>query len=217
MKLSFSSISNFLNCPKKFYEVNVAYNWRDSTPRTLAGSDVHLTIETYIKSGDPSSPLPFTTERIKKKLQECQFLYKAMPKGKTGCETQFAVDENFNQVPWNSPKAILRGKTDFFAEGGKVFSITDWKSGKKRDNKLQAKVYGVLVSTFTAKPVRCTFDYLDNGVGDVHELTKDDIDSTKELVHYVLSAKDFPARENPLCGWCPVRSCPFWKDRSNNG
>jgi CRISPR/Cas system-associated exonuclease Cas4 (RecB family) len=218
MKLSFSSISNYLNCPKKFYEVNVTYNWRDSSFASIAGSDVHEKIEKFIKGQSDILEIP-QDDRVKMVMESLRAFYADPSRHnitQIGVEEKFAVDENFEPVDYKDPKAILRGKADLFVENGQEFVITDWKSGKKRNNSLQAHIYGILLQPIVKAPIfRCRFDYLEKGVGDSYSLRPQGLHYAKQIVKSVLAAKEFPERRNPLCAWCPVKNCSYWKEQGN--
>ena len=220
MKLSFSSISNYLNCPRKFYEVNVTYAWRDASFATAKGEDIHGKIEKYINGTAETLDVPLDA-RLKGLMPRYRQMY--ADQGTEGhdykvlVEQQYAVDENFQPCEWKSPKAILRGKVDFSIECPTNMSITDWKSGKMRTNSLQAHIYGLLVRPLTsAANLTCSFDYLDKGLGDSYQITDKGLSITKQIVEKVLEAKDFPERRNPLCPWCPVKSCSYWKEQARN-
>lgn len=215
MKLSFSSISNYLNCPKKFYEVNVTYNWRDSSFAAMTGSDIHEKIENYIKGKTDILEIP-QDDRVADIMQSLRAFYKDPQKYgvQIGVEEKFAVDENFKPVDYKDPKAVLRGKADLYIQDSLEFVITDWKSGKKRNNSLQAHIYGILLRPIVkTETFKCRFDYLDKGVGDTYSLRPQGLHYAEQIVKQVLSAKEFPERRNPLCAWCPVKSCSYWKEQ----
>lgn len=219
-KLSFSSISNYLNCPRKFYEVNVTYSWRDASFATAKGEDIHGKIEKYITGQTEALDVPVDT-RLKGLMPSYRDLYATQgmeaSTHKVCVEKQYAVDENFQPCEWKSPKAILRGKVDFSIEYPTHMEIIDWKSGKKRSNSLQAHIYGLLVwPTVSVSKMTCSFDYLDKGLGDCYNITEKGLGTTKQIVEKVLEAKDFPERRNPLCPWCPVKSCSYWKEQLRN-
>ena len=220
MKLSFSSINNYLNCPKKFYEVNVTYAWRDASFATAKGEDIHGKIEKYI-TGQSEKLDVAVDDRLKKLMPQYRQMYETqdLPAStyKVCVEKQYAVDENFSPCEWKSPKAILRGKVDFSILHPLSLTVIDWKSGKKRSNSLQAHIYGLLVKPTVSVPdITCSFDYLDKGLGDSYQITDKGLSITKKIVEKVLEAKDFPERRNPLCPWCPVKSCSYFKERARN-
>lgn len=212
MKLSYSSISNYMMCPRKFYEVNVTYNWKDASPAMQKGTDVHKLIEQYIKGDTPELKLPAGDKRVADTCYTLRHFYE-VGYPKVGVEQAFAVDEEFKPVDYKSPKAILRGKIDVYTYTNDDLNIRDWKTGKKRDNSLQAHIYGLLTAeAMPAKNTFCSFDYLEKGMGNTYQITEKGLNYTKQIVRAVLDAKVFPERRNPLCPWCPVKSCSFWRD-----
>ena len=54
---SFSKIKSFEQCPKKFYHLKIAKDYRESeTEAMLYGTAVHLAAEEYIRDGKPLPP-----------------------------------------------------------------------------------------------------------------------------------------------------------------
>ena len=54
---SFSKIKSFEQCPKKFYHLKVAKDYREpETEAMLYGTAVHLAAEEYIRDGTPLPP-----------------------------------------------------------------------------------------------------------------------------------------------------------------
>lgn len=212
MKLSFSSIQNFLLCPKKFKEVNVDYNWRDASFAAASGTDVHKRIEDYITGRTEIADIKMTP-RLDSRLKAAKLLFQNNTGVvKVSVEQPMAVNKDFELVPYKDNSAILRGKIDFLLQGVSGISIIDWKSGKMRDNKLQSDVYGLLTKPMAGNAkIRTEFDYLEKGIGDSYVVTDSDIDNAKKLVCQVLGATEFPTRPNGLCPWCPVRNCPHFK------
>ena len=49
---SFSSLKEYINCPKKYYEVRVAKNYVfKDTDATIYGKEVHKALEDYVRDG----------------------------------------------------------------------------------------------------------------------------------------------------------------------
>ena len=49
---SFSSLKEFQNCPKKYYEIRVAKNYvSGDTEATIYGKEVHKALEDYVRDG----------------------------------------------------------------------------------------------------------------------------------------------------------------------
>ena len=61
---SYSSLKEYQNCPKKYYEIRVAKNYVfQDTPQTIYGKEVHKALEDYVRS---NTELAKTTSDIKR-------------------------------------------------------------------------------------------------------------------------------------------------------
>lgn len=209
-KLSYSSISNFLQCPRKFKEVNVDYRFKDSSFAINKGIDIHKTIEDYIKGISSAYPLGDYDHPVIKKLRLSYNVEK--PKGyEIGVEKTFAIDDTYSPCEYKDPKAILRGKIDLYVLTPTVLHVIDWKSGKRRDNKLQATVYDVLTHHLLPNGKHeFTFDYLKEGKDPAISITEKDKDNLVKIIDTIQGSQEFPEKPGPLCKWCPVPKafCP---------
>ena len=209
-KLSYSSISNFLQCPRKFKEVNVDYRFKDSSFFTVKGTDIHKDIEEYITGVSEKYPLGKYEHPVIESLRKSYGVKK--PEGYAiGVEQQFAVNEKFDPCGYKDPKAILRGKIDLYVLTPNMLKVIDWKSGKRRDNRLQATVYDVLSGHLLPNGKHeFTFDYLQNGSDPAITVSKEDKDNLVKLIETIQESQEFPEKPGPLCKWCPVPKafCP---------
>lgn len=122
----------------------------------------------------------------------------------------------------------LRGKIDatIFATdqhaGDYAAAIFDWKTGKKREDPSELKVHAVLLQAYKPSIIHVTARYVwlqEHEVGKPHHITANDmankladIRSTMNAVENSIATNFFPKRQNPLCGWCPVKDCQFNPD-----
>ena len=74
---SFSSLKEYINCPKKYQEVRILKNYKFiDTPQTIYGKEVHEALELYVRDG---KPLAKNYMRFKKMVD----LFKSRILGKT--------------------------------------------------------------------------------------------------------------------------------------
>lgn len=209
-KLSYSSISNFLQCPRKFKEVNVDYRFKDSSFFAQKGTDIHKTIEDYIKGDSAVYPLGNYEHPVIEQLRKSYHVKK--PSGYViGVEQQFAINSSYAPCDYKDPDAILRGKIDLYVLTPTVLKVIDWKSGKRRDNRLQATTYSVLTNHLLPNGKQeFVFDYLQNGKDPAITVTEKDKENLVKLIETIQTAEEFPERPGPLCKWCPVPKafCP---------
>lgn len=212
LKLSYSSISNYLQCPRKFKEVNVDYRFTDGTFATQKGEDMHKKIEEYIL-GLSDTP-PVEGHQVIENLRAMANL--DMPFGcSAGVEQLFAVDINGNKVEYKSPDAVLRGKIDAYVITPSRMVVFDWKTGKRRDNRMQATAYEILAGGLAPdRPHDFIFDYLKDGRDPAIQISKEDKENFWKIIKTIQGADVFPEKPSPLCAWCPVPKafCKFKKE-----
>lgn len=214
IKLSYSSISNYLQCPRKFKEVNVDYRFKDGSFATKKGEDIHKSIEEYIIGVTDTPPLEGHPHTL---IDSLRAMYKLpMPEGfSIGVEQLFAVDIDGKQVPYKSPNAVLRGKIDAYVVTPKQLLVIDWKSGKRRDNRMQATTYDILAGHLMPDGAhRFIFDYLKDGRDPSIEVSQADRDNFWKIINTIENANEFPEKPSPLCAWCPVPKafCKYKKE-----
>lgn len=210
LKLSYSSISNYLQCPRKFKEVNVDYRFKDSSFAAHKGEDVHKKIEEYI-IGISDTP-PIENHAV---IENLRVTYKNLPAGYgIGVEEMFAVDINGKSVAYKSPDAVLRGKIDAYVITPDRMIVFDWKTGKRRDNRMQATAYDILAGHLMDGQRDFVFDYLKEGRDPAIKVSKEDRDNFWKIINTIENATEFPERPSPLCAWCPVPKafCKFKKE-----
>lgn len=214
IKLSYSSISNFLQCPRKFKEVNVDYRFKDSSFAANKGTDIHKNIEEYITGVSDEFPLGDYAHPV---IENLRGLYKTeLPAGhKVGVEECFAVNIKGEPVDYKDKTAVLRGKIDLYVLTPQILKVIDWKSGKRRDNRMQSTAYDILTRHLLPNGKReYVFDYLKDGRDPALEVSQADRDNFWKIINTIQEATVFPEKPSPLCAWCPVPKafCKFKKE-----
>lgn len=203
--LSYSSISNFLQCPKKFEQVNLLKAVKDvGSEATRHGNLVHEQIERAIK-GENVIPLQRPLDSLIETLQAI------------GAEVEkpVAVTKSWEPCEFTDPRAVLRGRIDALVASASRVAVIDWKTGKRRDNTLQATVYTAMVAPlYPGRPIQAVFDYLDKGRDPpILILPRDAKNHVGDILNSIWGTKNFIPRPSGLCGWCPVNTCQYWRGR----
>lgn len=199
MKYSFSAISSWVNCPNAYYECYVLRKWYKETKETKRGNLVHKELEDYILGVVDIPPDVRPCDDLLDVLRALPDVY---------VEAALAVDRDGLCVPYDSPDCVLRGKIDVLVGMPDIMWVIDWKTGKRRDNTLQAAVYGVLVKGIVPNlPVKATFDYLDKGRDQAIHHSEAAQKRVWELIKKIEEATEFPCKPSGLCGWCGVETC----------
>jgi hypothetical protein len=212
---SYSFLRDNENCPKKAYHLYVARDLpRESpTPEQTFGNDVHHSFERRINEGtpliEPLVPLAGVVERILRCKANGDIVR---------AEAMLAVNADLKPSPWSGQNTWLRGKLDVMIIHGNSAVIFDWKTGKTREDAFELEVQALLLKCHypTVEKISGNYIWLKNcNLGATHDLS--DTDRTAASVRAQLAEavrrglQAWPARQNPLCPWCPVpkSKCEF--------
>jgi CRISPR/Cas system-associated exonuclease Cas4 (RecB family) len=119
---SFSSIKNFITCPRQYYHLKVLKEYpMEETEAILYGNRFHKAAEDYIRDG---TDLPKEFERYRKALDGLN----ALP-GDKRCELKFALTEDLEPCSFKSRDAWWRGIADLLIIDGDRAFVIDYKTG----------------------------------------------------------------------------------------
>lgn len=207
---SYSSLKQFENCPLQFYNLRVAKTVKDVQGEAAAWGDrVHKNIEDFISTG---MPMPASTRSF-------QGIVEAVMKGMKEditleVEQQRAITENFTETGWWDKDVWFRAKLDILARGSTRATILDWKTGKRRPDWDQLKMFAMMVMTLypDINEVRSGFVWLKDTAIDSITYERDQLPQLVELllakVDRVKQAEKhdvWPARPSGLCRFCACR------------
>jgi hypothetical protein len=210
---TFSQLEKFETCPKQFYHVRVAKDVIEpQTEATLWGSKVHTAMEDRIRDG---TPLPEGMEQWEGFAKQIC----AMP-GEKLAEEKMALDKSFQPAEWDN--AWTRGIADMLIVHGNKAATLDYKTGKR---KLTHQLMLYAAYTFAYYPevetVTTGFVWLRDKKIDRETFTRADIPTIwgtflpkVRKLEAAYEKDKWMARPSGLCnGWCPVKSCEFYKDK----
>lgn len=202
---SYSAMSTFLQCPRR-YEAQYLLKTHKDKPfdATDRGNRIHAEIESYLKG--ERADIPSETPR--------DTLLDVLRKAGAKAEVPLAVRHDGTPCDFWATGARLRGKMDVIVSLDGVLIGIDWKTGKRRDNSLQAAVYGYMLSAYyPGQPIRIVFDYLSNGRDPAYHYDTGMKERVENLMEDMETTQVFPPKPSGLCGWCPVNSCEYWRER----
>lgn len=123
---SYSGLKKFKTCPKQYYEVKVAKNFKEpeSTEATRYGKSFHSAAEDYVRDGTPL-PEPFVYAK-----QHLDML-RSIP-GDKYCEYEMALTKDLTPCGFTDPEAWCRGIADLLIVNNdkRVARVVDYKTGK---------------------------------------------------------------------------------------
>jgi len=200
---TYSKLSTWRQCPRRFHEEHILRRWpREETPAMREGTEKHKILEDCIKRRT-QPPGGF---KIPQALFPLLWSLKASP------EEKLAVNKGGITTAWDT--AWIRGIIDVYASKPPSCLMIDWKTGRSDyTDELQGKVYAALcASQFQFKQVIFIFSYIKHGVHKpmVFEPEK----AWREVRDIARACEDddeWHPRKNALCGWCPVKTCEYNK------
>lgn len=210
---TYSHLDKFETCPKQFYHTNVVRDFvSPPTEATLWGERVHTAFENRIAIGTPLPEGMVQWEPIAQKIEQ-------LPGEKTP-EMKMAIDKNFKPAPWK--EAWSRGIADLVVTYKDSAVVLDYKTGKRKPSE-QLALYAAF--TFAHYPevstVTTGFVWLKEKKIDKKTVNRDELPVVwQELLPRVRKLESayerdsWQAKPSGLCrGWCPVKTCPHWKER----
>ena len=210
---TFSQLEKFETCPRQFYHLRVKKDVKDAPNEASKwGERVHEAMEQRLRDGAPLPEGMQQWEGLAKKAE-------AMP-GRKGIELQMALNNAFQPCDWK--EAWTRGIVDYCAVEGTKAVALDWKTGKRKLTD-QLALYAAYV--FAAEPqvdqVEVGFVWMGLKKIDKETFTRESVPiiwqkflpKVRKLEN-AYERESWPCRPSGLCnGWCPVRTCEFWKDK----
>jgi hypothetical protein len=123
IKWSYSSLSLFNQCPKKYYHLRVAKDFVEPETEALTyGTKVHEAAEFYIRDGKPIPP-EFAY------MQEILDMLKNLP-GEKLCEYEMGLTKNLEPCGFKDKDVWWRGIADLVIMDGDKAYLVDYKTGK---------------------------------------------------------------------------------------
>jgi hypothetical protein len=210
---SYSHLDKFETCAKQFYHVRVARDVVEPpTVHTSWGHEVHSALEERIING---THLPESMERWEHLAAQVEDL-----PGTKQAEIKMAIAADFQPTDWDN--AWSRGVIDLLVLTPTKAAVIDWKTGKFKPSE-QIELY--VAYTFAHYPqleeISGVFVWLKDrklSISNYKRKTVPDIwQSILPRVARLEAAYEndnWPAKPSGLCnGWCPVKSCQYWKER----
>lgn len=207
---SYSAITTFENCPRKFWAVKIKKLVSDVNQSNDTGDREHKSFENAGKKG---ILLPAELQQFQPMIDRVR----AMP-GEKYFEFQMTLTEQFVPTKWNDwDNAWVRGASDFLNVNAEKAHYLDWKSGKFSPGDEQIELASLLIFRHFPKVQQVTGGLIFYNKGRIHPhvvhrtdeglLWNGWISRLRALERAVVS-DEWPATPNPLCGWCPYRACP---------
>lgn len=217
---SHSALEDYKNCPRSYHAKKVIKIVKEERgEEALWGDYVHKSIEKYLKR---EAALPADLHEYKNIIADVM-----IRPGKMLVECQYAIDSKLEPCAWfgKDPAPWMRGIIDVCHLHGLDAWVSDWKTGKTKQDDRQLKIFALLI--FIHHPfvqeVHTQFIWLKSSLltpwktfkrSSIDELWSELV---PDLTQFAKSFQNdtWPPRVSGLCkGWCPVKQCEFWQERT---
>ena len=211
---SYSSLKDFIGCPKRYQEVKVLKNYEfQPTAATTYGNKVHAALENYVKSG---IEIPANYQRFKVYADALLEL-----PGEKFTEHHMALTLDRQPCGFYDKNRWVRGIADLLIINGEDAAVIDYKTGsEKYPDPDQLKLMAIL--TFAHFPevmsVNAGLFFIAKDVVIDEQYKREDIDTLwthftphLERLSYSYENDDWPTNPTALCRFCPVVTCNFNK------
>jgi len=213
---SYSSLKDYLTCPKQYYEVKVAQNYvKRETEQMLYGKEVHKALEDYVRD---NTPLAKNYERFKPLLDALLDI-----PGRRYPEHEMALKPDRTPCGFHDTGRWVRGIADLIIIDGDTAYILDYKTGSNRyPDPKQLKLMALMVFAHFHEVQRAKAGLIFVMHGTFLNEEYERKDSEKmwqvflpdlERLQIAYDNAIWPTKPSGLCGWCPVESCNFHRVR----
>jgi CRISPR/Cas system-associated exonuclease Cas4 (RecB family) len=206
---SYSSLKEYINCPRQYNEVKVLKRYTKPYTKEMAyGNVVHKALENYVADG---TPLEKNYERFQKVLDTLLEI-----EGTRYPEHRMGLDINKQACEYGSGYWV-RGIADLLIVDGDTAYIVDYKTGSnKYPDPKQLKLMALMTFAhfpevqnikagllFVAHDSFMAEEYKREKAGELWKYFDDDLERLGN------SYENDMWNPNPtgLCGWCPVDTC----------
>lgn len=211
---SYSQLTAYETCPKRFELTRVSKVVKEpQTEATIWGNQVHKALELFAAEG---KPLPKELKKYERYVEKILSL-----EGKRVVEERIALDRNFRPTKWMAKDVWVRGIIDIGVVGSEKAYLLDWKTGKRKPDNDQLKLFAALA--FAVYPwidkVTTGFIWLKTGEFDKEVFTREQLpeiwnEFMPRLQRLAISYEEnkWTAKPSGLCrNWCPVgkQNCEF--------
>ena len=219
---SYSSIKTFDQCPKKYYHLKVAKDVKDEgNDASRYGNDAHEAAEMFIKHG---TPIP---EKFKIMQPVVHTLAKF--KGEKHTELKLGVrktDTGFEPCDFFGKDVWYRGIVDLLITNGTTAHMVDYKTGKNAKyadmKQLDLMAGAIFVHFPDVMRIKSGLAFVVSNEFPTKTHVRTELNQYmhvfQDQLHMLEQAEEhdvWNAKSSPLCGWCPVTSCPHWRQRRN--
>jgi len=216
IKWSYSGLKDFINCPRQYHEVKVLKRFTKApTKQMLYGTEVHAALENYVKDG---TALAKNYERFRKQLDPLRDM-----DGEKYPEHQMALTIDKRPCGFDAPEYWVRGIADLLVVDGAQGYIVDYKTGSNKypdPKQLQLMALMAFKHFPEIEHVKAGLLFVVHETFVTSEYSRKDEDKlwadfspSLDRLRISFEKNQWQPNPTPLCGWCPVNTCEFRRER----
>jgi CRISPR/Cas system-associated exonuclease Cas4 (RecB family) len=209
---SFSSLKDFIGCPRRYYEIKVCNNFQQKLTQAITyGKDVHSALEKYVKDG---KELPTNYQRFRSTVDALIEI-----PGQKMVEYEMALRRDKTPCSFNDKDRWVRGIADLLIVHDDVAYVIDYKTGNANYPDLeQLKLMALMIFAIypEVQEVKGALVFLLKNRLVTENYTRDQVDKMWELfeskvarLEQAFQTNEWTPNPTPLCGYCPVTTCEF--------
>jgi putative RecB family exonuclease len=240
VRLSFSRIESYANCPRKF-----RYSYVDKLPgrpgpHLSFGTSIHNALESFYDQKLPACPseddlLRFLYDRWEHSgfaelpreeqlgfYRHAQQVLRRYHQRVAASYRLPVATEAWFELPIGYEATVVGSIDRVDVDDDGRFHVVDYKTNRKVKDRarvagsLQLSLYALACRhLYGALPATVSLDFVVAGVEVVAELDELDLDAARQAVLDTAAAvrsEAYEPRPNPLCDWCDHRAiCPAWQ------
>lgn len=215
---SYSALTTYELCPKKYFHLYVAKDVKDSDSSFSAdGKIIHDAMRARVID---NKPLPLNLRHYEKVAAK----FANAPGEKYG-EMKLAINRQFEPVDYFAPDVFVRVVIDLAIMQGDAALVVDWKTGKVKDDPTQMALNAAVLSRWMPEigmfKTLLVWLQASNLTPKNYTISKftavwNGLLPRVQKIEEARKTTTFPAKQGPLCGWCPVTQCPHYIARSSD-
>lgn len=208
---SYSKFKNFVVCPKRHYEVDLAKHFVEDSEQLTWGNTVHDALRDATTG---KVPLPDTMKDYQRWITEI-----TGGPGKIFVEQKYAITKDFQPTSYFANNVWYRGIADVVRMDGPVALARDYKTGQlKHDSRQLMLMAQCLFSHYPMlRRIKTEFVWLKDDCVTPEIFNRDTIARewppilpTVAEMEAANRTMTYPPKPGKLCArYCPVTSCPF--------
>ena len=205
---SHTFLDTYTRCPKAAFHRFIAKDLPYTETESMKwGNAVHKAMELAINE---ATPMPEGMAHFGKFITALGDNCKA--------EVSLGIDIEGNPVKFWAGDVFYRGKVDVIKVHGDAAVIVDWKTGKPREDRNELERHAVLVRAHYPQISKVSGLYVwlkEDRPGKLYDVSRTapiltNIKAIMRTVEQTIAAgAEFPAVDNPLCGWCAIKPCRY--------